>query len=63
MNYEADETRCDACGQPTPRLDPSDEIELCDACFRAEQQAIDTSSVPDGQTEDWLVNGNGPRRI
>lgn len=28
-----DETRCDHCGQPTPRLDPPEEVELCNACY------------------------------
>jgi len=35
------ETACDACGQPTPRLDPPQDIELCDSCWRAEQRATE----------------------
>ena len=29
-----DETACDHCGQPTPRLTPPAETELCDACWQ-----------------------------
>ena len=33
--FTADETRCDHCGQPTPRLFPPQDTELCDACYQA----------------------------
>lgn len=29
---EYDEVQCDHCGQPTSRLEPPVEIELCDDC-------------------------------
>jgi hypothetical protein len=34
-----DETACDACGQPTPRLNPPADTELCNICWKAEQHA------------------------
>lgn len=61
-----DETRCDACGQPTPRLDPPTDVELCDACWRAEQHAAEIMMTNDAivtqQTAEWLF-GHDPRRI
>ena len=44
MNYEPptfDEVRCDRCGQPTSRLDPPADTELCDDCWDAERQAVE----------------------
>jgi hypothetical protein len=35
--FTADETKCDHCGTPTPRLFPPQDIELCDACAKAEE--------------------------
>jgi len=46
MTYD-DETACDACGQPTPRLEPPQDIELCDACWRANEQAEQIKAVND----------------
>ncbi len=37
--FDDDETKCDHCGQPTPRLDPPHDIELCDSCWRAQVHA------------------------
>jgi hypothetical protein len=33
--FNTDETRCDHCGYPTPRLTPYRDIELCDECWDA----------------------------
>lgn len=38
-NFDGDDVRCDACGNPTPRLIPPAKTELCDACWRAQEQA------------------------
>ena len=35
--FDADETRCDQCGAPTPRLTPAAAVELCDDCASAQQ--------------------------
>jgi hypothetical protein len=35
--FTADETRCDSCGTPTPRLTPPQDIELCDSCAKAQE--------------------------
>ncbi len=42
-----DETRCDACGQPTPRPYPPLDVELCDACWRAREHAEDIKRLND----------------
>ncbi len=47
MNYDYDETACDACGQPTPRLYPPLDIELCDSCWRAHVKAEDIKRLND----------------
>ena len=36
---DKDETACDHCGQPTPRLDPPAAVELCDTCH-VQQEAL-----------------------
>jgi hypothetical protein len=40
--FTADETRCDSCGTPTPRLTPPQDIELCDDCSKAEESDDET---------------------
>jgi len=47
MTYDYDETACDACGQPTPRLDPPQDIELCDRCYRAQEQKAEIAARND----------------
>lgn len=38
-DHDESETSCDACGRPTPRLNPPAETELCDSCWKAQEQA------------------------
>ncbi len=47
LNWHGDETKCDHCGTQTPRLDPPQDIELCDACWRAQEQAAEIKANND----------------
>ena len=46
----ATETSCDSCGTPCPRLLPPQDIELCDACAKA--QAPECCIYCDAPCED-----------
>jgi len=37
---QPDEVRCDRCGMPTPRLEPPDPQQVCDACYQEMRDRI-----------------------
>ena len=49
-----DETACDRCGAPTPRLTPPVEIELCDECWAKEQERANRDAAYDRYIDSWF---------
>lgn len=45
MGYDLDETACDRCGAPTPRMTPPAEFEICEACYSAESRLADEQAL------------------
>ena len=49
-----DEAQCDRCGQPTPKLTPPTDVELCDACWKKEQIAANNDAIYTRAIDSWF---------